>query len=87
MRAARTDSNQQAIVDAYRAVGWVVFDTHRTGGGYPDLHIAKDGRSILIECKVPGGRLTPAEREFIENWPGELYVVRSVDEALEAVGL
>lgn len=86
--AKRTDATQAEIVQALRDCGCAVALTFRVGAGYPDLTVGMpDGRNVLLECKVPGGKLTDDERRFMAEWPGELYVVDSVDSALAAVGL
>jgi len=44
----------------------------------------KDGRFLAVECKRPGGHLTPAQRNFIAlviNWNGVAGCVSNVDEA------
>jgi len=38
-RAARTDSNQAAIVAAFRDLGCSVFTLHTVGRGFPDLAV------------------------------------------------
>lgn len=94
-RAARTDSNQVAVVDALRQAGCVVTPTHTVGGGFPDLCVgfrdrAGHPRIILIEVKdgdkVPSKRkLTEDERRWWNHWPGDAYVVESAREAVELV--
>jgi len=37
LHAAKSDSNQPAIVEALRAAGYAVDLTHRLGGGFPDI--------------------------------------------------
>lgn len=96
-RAARTDENQQAIVDALRAAGCGVIDLSKVGGGVPDLLVHPptfpDCRmAVLLEVKNPNKpkrdqRLTKAQEEFHAGWKGWLFTVRTVDEALAAVGL
>ena len=40
---------------------------------------------MLIEVKEADGRLTKAQQEFIETWPGRVHVVRGPLEAVAAV--
>jgi hypothetical protein len=81
--AARVDDGQQAIVDALRSIGVKVYIS-----GLPlDLLCAvrnPDGswRTCLIEVKDADGRLTNAQVKFIAEWPGEVHVVRSPQEAI-----
>lgn len=81
--AARTDANQAEIVRALKRVGvsveyiklpfdLVVFN-HRTK------------ETSFVECKTADGRLTKAQEEFMDRWPGKIFVVRSADEAVRQV--
>jgi hypothetical protein len=98
-RAAKTDGSHKAIVQALRQVGCKVSDTSRYGGGFPDLVVRYRGgcgeracqccpewRIFLMEIKEPKGKLTPDQEQFIADWP-ETVIVRSVQEALAAVGV
>lgn len=90
--AGRTDANQPAIVDALRRAGRPVRVMSGVGHGFPDLltrHIA--GWLVLLEVKdgtkPPSERgLTPKEAKFASDWPGAVFTVLSVDDALRAVG-
>ncbi len=86
--AKSVDVNQAEIVAALRACGYRVLTMHAVGGGFPDLIVAKAGNVWLLEVKAATGRLTPAQERFIETWSGpSVHVVRSIAEALEAVGV
>jgi hypothetical protein len=39
----------------------------------------------LLEVKGEGKRLTQAQEEFVQTWPGEIHVCRTIDEAIAAV--
>jgi len=83
-----TDHNQAEIVAALRDAGHQVVTMHGVGGGFPDLIVARGGQVWLVEVKARGGRLTPAQVDFFERWSGPpIRIVRTVDEALEAVGV
>lgn len=91
MRARRTDANQNDVVKALRRVGASVRDTSRLGEGFPDLVVGYRADNFLLEVKdgtkPPSARkLTQPEEEFINNWRGTVYVVKSVGEALQAIG-
>ena len=80
--AARRDANERDIVSVFRKLGWSV-----SQAGPLDLVIGKHGRTVLIEvkdgAKMPSQqRLTPSERRFIENWRGEVYIVRTLFDAV-----
>jgi hypothetical protein len=86
MRAARTDGNQQAIVDHLRAIGWSVFVTSAIGRGFPDFIAARGRFTALGEIKDPskpkrGQRLTPDQERFHADWQGVVLTVYSPADA------
>jgi len=86
-RAARTDANQSKIVDALRKVGASVHITSSLGGGFPDLVVGLNGKTTLLEVKTSTGTLTEPEQKFFDEWRGEAYIVRTVEEAYNVCGL
>lgn len=80
-RAAKTDANQQAIIDRLRDIGAKVKYIKEP----VDLLVGYRNKNVLIECKVDGGRLTKAQVEFIAEWPGPVHIVRDPDEAAEII--
>lgn len=90
-RAARTDANQVAIVDALRAVGATVHSLAAVGRGCPDLLVGYRGITYLIEvkdgAKAPSQRvLTQDQRQWHGMWTGgHLRVVDSLESALAAI--
>lgn len=64
----------QAIVDAARALGWLVYhtyDSRRSEPGFPDLVLVRpagkgDPCLLFVECKVQGRKLTDAQRRWWE---------------------
>jgi Holliday junction resolvase len=88
-RAAKTDDNQQEIVDVFRRIGCSVAITSGLGDGFPDLVVARRGKNLLVECKdgskPPSKRkLTPDQIEFHATWRGIIVIVESIDGALAA---
>ena len=85
MHAKRVDDCQKPIVDALRAAGIAVYviglpldllcAVRRPGGSW---------RHVLLEVKDADGRFTKTQAEFMAEWPGEIHVVRSPEEALRA---
>jgi hypothetical protein len=62
---------QNRILTAARATGWLVYhtyDSRRSQGGYPDLHLVHAGRKIsaLRELKTQKGVVSPAQRKWID---------------------
>lgn len=90
-RAAKVDANQSAIVQALRAIGASVQPLHMVGQGCPDLVAGYLGKTVWLEIKdgskPPSARtLTPDQREWIAGWRGgQVWVVHSVEQAIEAV--
>lgn len=83
----RVDGNQREIVEALRKAGCSVAILSDVGKGIPDLSVGYLGRTIWMEVKSPGGKLTPAEEKFRDNWHGSYAIVHNIDEALEAMGI
>jgi hypothetical protein len=81
-RAAKKDANHETIAAAFRKLGYSVLDLSRQGDDCPDMLCAKDGLSVLVEAKMPKGKLTSGQRVFVANWRGAVEVARSVDDVL-----
>lgn len=94
-RAARTDQNQQEIVRGLRRRGHEVCILAQVGRGVPDLLVVDGERPapyadptgllVLMEVKMPGAQLTDDEEKWRQRWPGPVYIVHSLDEALDAI--
>lgn len=82
---AKVDGTHHEIMDALHAAGIAAKSTAPMGKGYPDLLCAVRSYTCLVEVKAPGGGLEPAQVEFIESWPGDVFVVDSPTEAVERV--
>ncbi len=82
--AAKRDMNEKRIVEALRGVGATV--AHLSSPGMPDLLVGWRGENFLLEVKTTKGTLTPVENAFFDGWCGHAAIVRSVDEALKAIG-
>jgi hypothetical protein len=83
-----------AIVEALRATpGLVIRKRHGTAWGFagdPDLTGCYLGRHFELEVKTPAGALTRLQEARLAEWAraGAITsVVRSVDEALAALGI
>lgn len=85
MRVGQTrkrDANEAEIANALLAVGAVVFKL--SAPGCPDLLVGFRGRWMPMEVKSADGTLTPLQWG---SWGDCAYpIVRSVDEALSAIG-
>lgn len=84
-RAAKVDYVQASIVEALRRVGAAVLHLHQVGKGCPDLLVCARNRTFLIEVKSPGENINKLQAEFISKWPGELYIVRTPEQAVACV--
>ncbi len=83
----RIDSNQAEIVDALRGVGASVISLTDVWGGVPDLMVGFSQKNFLLEVKTARGVLTKAQRSWHSEWRGHCAVVRTVAEALSAIGV
>jgi hypothetical protein len=87
-RAAAVDENQAAVVKALRAYGASVHIIGRP----VDLLVGYRGETFILEVKdglkIPSAQaLTPDQVKFFESWRGgDAVVVRSIPEALRAIG-
>lgn len=90
-RAARKDTNHNAVLQVARDIGAEVLDLHALGGAL-DALVGYRGRLWLVEVKRPGKRaqLTPAERETIAGFQRvgvAPLVVETADELLRGMGV
>lgn len=86
-RAAKVDDNHEAVVKALRAAGWSVVSLAPMGKGILDLLIAKRRFTMLMEVKdgakpLSARKLTQAESDFIDTWPGDTAIGTSPEEAV-----
>lgn len=89
-RAAKVDANQADIVAALRKIGASVQPLHAVGSGCPDLLVGWRGMTSLLEVKdgskPPSARkLTPDQVEWHANWRGQVAVVETIEQAIEAI--
>lgn len=82
---AKTDINQPEIVGALRKAGYQVILLHQLGGGVPDILVCGRGVNVLMEIKTEDGELTKDQVEFFASCKGLAVVVRSAEEALDAM--
>lgn len=82
--AAARDKNERRIVEALRAAGASV--RLISAKGFPDAVVGIDGVNYLMEFKDTKGKLTDDEFEFFETWPGQVALIRTVEEALMLIG-
>lgn len=83
----KPDRNQPAIVAALRKAGYRVQPLSAVGGGCADLLVADaaTGAMYVLEVKEPGGKLTLAQVRWREEWPAQVPIVHTPEEALAAV--
>lgn len=94
-RASKVDANHAEIVRALRAARYAVVDLSGCGAGIPDLLVCSPVWPFtltLLEvkdgAKPPSARkLTPDQVRFHREWPGNVHVVHSVEQALAVLGV
>lgn len=82
--AKRRDENEKEIVAALEKAGCAVVRLDMPC----DLLVscrARPAYNWLIECKVPGGTLTPKQKDFVRDWPGQIRVVETAEEAIDLI--
>ena len=87
---AKKDDNQDDIVAALRKMGASVWITSQMGNGSPDLVVGYAGKNYLIEVKdgskpPSAQKLTGDESKFHDGWGGNIFVVKSVDDAIDLI--
>lgn len=85
--ARKVDVNHSLIVKTLRDLGCSVFDTSRVGGGFPDIVVGKNNKTILVEIKAnEKSPYTTAQELFMMNWKGSAVVrIDSIDSAIRLV--
>jgi hypothetical protein len=85
--AKKVDKNQNEVVKTLRDFGADVHLLHMVGSGIPDLLVAYEGQTILMEVKDGADKkFTPDQIKFIAGWKGgHLYRVNSSEEALDVL--
>jgi len=90
-RKAKVDVNQPEIVKRYRDYGCSVAITSMLGKGFPDIIVARNSKTILVEIKdgsLPPSkrRLTKDEQKFRDSWKGCCLIIEDeidVEESLK----
>ena len=75
-RKAKRDKNEKRLVDFLRRCGASI--AYLDDPGVPDLLVGYCGLNLLLEVKGQKGKLTSAQKSFIQNWSGTVYVVRTI---------
>jgi len=81
--AAKSDSGTLAIKHALEQVGCTVQKLNEVG--VPDLLVARNQKMWLLEVKDKRGKLTPAQESWHKWWRAPVFVVRTVEGALNLV--
>lgn len=80
-RYHRLDANHAAIrAELERAGATVVPD------GPVDLVVGFRGANYLLEVKTATGKLRVKQEAFVRRWRGQVHIVRTVEDALAAIG-
>lgn len=83
-RNPRRDKNESAIIEALVMAGASYLRISAAGGS--DLIVSFRGVNYLLEVKSSKGKLTAMQEEFMLYWDGPYDIVRTVDDALRAIG-
>ena len=59
----------ESVVELARLMGWKsyhTFNSRRSEAGFPDLCMTRGGRVIFAELKTDKGKVSPAQREWLD---------------------
>ena len=68
MSLRKVDANQLPMTRGIEAIGGAMVDLHTLGHGVPDALFMVDGKMLLAEIKMPGGRFTEEEHRWWRGW-------------------
>ena len=87
-----TENDVKRQVKDYLSIkGWFWFYNLQGLGSYdgiPDFIAIKNGRTIYLEAKKPGGKQSPGQIEFewnITHQNGEYYLIKSLEDLIEVM--
>lgn len=82
----RVDANQAEVLRALRDAGMKPVSLASVGNGVPDILVGYRGINVLLEGKSGSGKaLTKVEAEWHATWPGQVEVICTPDQAVDAV--
>jgi Holliday junction resolvase len=84
-KIGKVDANQAEIVKALRKAGYAVQSLANIGAGCPDLMVGCARGNFLLEIKDGKGKLTEDQVTWHRMWPAPVHLVRTIEEALDAV--
>ena len=76
-RGTEEDRLKADVVKLAHLLGWRVYTIRRsdqakvqgrTGKGYPDLTMVRDGRVWIVELKSARGKATPEQEAWLDAW-------------------
>lgn len=82
--AVKRDKNEAEIVSVLQAAGATVLPL--SGDGIPDLAVYFRSQWHMLEVKTPKGKLRPTQDWHERISPDAVHIVRTWQEALDAVG-
>jgi len=93
----KRDANQSNLLETANEIpGVVAIDLGAVGAGVPDALFGYQGVNYLAEIKlvpVPGvvkpsdSKLNPRQVIWHDVWPGQVIVVRTIDDVLRMLGI
>lgn len=85
--AAKVDSNHSKIVNGLRDIFGpdCIQDLSAVGRGCPDIAVGVRSRTLFMEIKTATGKLTDDQIIWHREWPGQVDVVTTLQEALDVI--
>jgi hypothetical protein len=83
----KPDFSQTPIVRELRKAGVSVQLISSVGDGCPDIFVGWQGRTFgPYEIKMPGGKLTPDEATWWQDWRGSGRIIYCAEDVLIDIG-
>ena len=78
----RLDKNHHELAEALRSMGWKFKSTAALGDGFGDGIVQRGYETKIVEFKSARGRLTTQQRKMVDREGWIIYVLRSLEDAL-----
>jgi hypothetical protein len=84
-RISKVDLNQKQVMCELRTFGCAVQPIHTVGHGCPDLLVSFGGRTFVVEVKSKGGKLTPDEQKWHDNWKAKVCIAYATEDVIKFI--
>jgi hypothetical protein len=82
MQVKKVDLNQPEIIEQAKKLGMSVQSLHTIGKDCPDVLFGYAGINILCEIKNGNNDLSEGQKNYHDNWQGQIATVRNIDDVV-----